>query len=192
MPISDQLKERSKGICELCSSVDDLLHAYAVPPKTDDTPDNQVVLCTNCFEKIKADDFSDANHWRCLTGSIWSEVPAVQALSYKLLSKLSAEDWAMETKESVFLDESVLAWANAEDEMEAAKVIHKDSYGVVLQGGDTVVLTENLNVKGTSFSAPKGTIVRKIRLVPDNAGQVEGKINGETIVILTKFVRKSG
>jgi protein PhnA len=28
-------------------------------------------------------------------------------------------------------------------------------------------------------------------LVPDNAEQIEGKIEGSTIVILTKFVRKS-
>ena len=61
----------------------------------------------------------------------------------------------------------------------------------MLNNGDTVVLTQQLNVKGASFMAPKGTIVRKIRLVPDNAEQIEGKINDQTIVILTKFVRKS-
>ncbi len=62
-----------------------------------------------------------------------------------------------------------LAWANAEDEAIANQVIHKDAYGVVLVAGDTVLLTENLNVKGTNFIAPKGTKVPKIRLVPDNA-----------------------
>ena len=53
------------------------------------------------------------------------------------------------------------------------------------------MLTQQLNVKGASFMAPKGTIVRKIRLVPDNPEQIEGKINNDTIVILTKFVKKS-
>ncbi len=61
----------------------------------------------------------------------------------------------------------------------------------VLEAGDTVLLTENLNVKGANFIAPKGTKVPKIRLVPDNAEQIEGKIEGSTIVILTKYVRKS-
>jgi protein PhnA len=61
----------------------------------------------------------------------------------------------------------------------------------VLETGDTVILTQNLNVKGANFIAPKGTTVRKIRLVPDNAEQIEGKIEGDTIVILTKYVRKS-
>ena len=59
-----------------------------------------------------------------------------------------------------------------------------------LMNGDTVVLTKALNVKGTSFTAAKGTIVKRIRLVPDNTEQIEGKINEQTIVILTKFVKK--
>jgi protein PhnA len=191
MAINPKLAERSNNICELCSAADDNLQAYAVPPKTDDSADNQVVLCSSCMEYIQAGNHSDTNHWRCLTGSIWSEIPAVQALSCKILGKLSAEDWAAEAVESASLDESVIAWANAEDVAAASKVIHKDSYGIVLEPGDTVILTENLNVKGASFSAAKGTVVRKIRPVPDNAEQIEGKINGEMIVILTKFVKKS-
>jgi protein PhnA len=35
-----------------------------------------------------------------------------------------------------------------------------------------------------------GTVVKNIRLVPDNTEQIEGKIEGQLIVILTKFVRK--
>ena len=191
MALNTQLQNRSNQVCEICSDKDDNLQAYAVPPKNDDSNDNVVVLCNKCLSQIKASDFSDTNHWRCLTGSIWSEVPAVQALSYKLLTKLKSEDWAAETLDSVFLDESVTEWANAEDELEAAKVVHKDSFGVILELGDNVILTQNLNVKGANFIAPKGTMVRKIRLVPDNAEQIEGKIEGETIVILTKYVRKS-
>ena len=68
--------------------------------------------------------------------------------------------------------------------------MHRDAFGNELQAGDNVVLTQALDVKGTSFSAPKGTIVKKIRLVADNVGQIEGKINEQTIVILTKFVKK--
>lgn len=191
MSINNALQVRCNNACELCSEQDENLQAYAVPPKDSDSIDNEVVLCTNCFQPIQSSNFEDKNYWRCLTGSIWSEVPAVQALSFKILNKLKSEDWAAEALESVALDESVLNWANAEDEMEAAKVIHKDAYGVVLNGGDTVILTQNLNVKGANFIAPKGTIVRKIKLVADNAEQIEGKIEGDTIVILTKFVRKS-
>jgi len=190
MSLNTQLQNRSNSVCEICSEKGEQLQSYPVPPKNDDSIDNVVVLCNSCLEKINASDYSDSNYWRCLTGSIWSEVPSVQALSYKLLGKLKAEEWATETLDSVFLDEAIIEWANAEDELEASKVVHKDSYGVVLELGDTVILTQNLNVKGANFIAPKGTLVRKIRLVPDNAEQIEGKIEGETIVILTKYVRK--
>jgi protein PhnA len=33
--------------------------------------------------------------------------------------------------------------------------------------------------------------VRSIRLVRDNAEQIEGRVNDQTIVILTQFVKKS-
>jgi protein PhnA len=191
MSINKALQTRSNNACELCSESDENLHVYAVPPKNNDSIDNQVVLCSNCFGKISQSDFSDTNYWRFLTGSIWNEVPAVQALSYKILYKLSGEEWASETVESVQLEEAIIDWANAEDELEAGKIIHKDAFGVILATGDSVVLTQNLNVKGANFIAPKGTIVRKIKLVDDNAEQIEGKIEGETIVILTKYVRKS-
>ena len=178
-------------MCELCGKQDDNLIAYAVPPKTDELTDNQVVLCGECFDQITSDNYTNIHHWRCLEGSIWSEVPAVQVLSYKILTQLSSEEWARDAMEAAYLDDSLIEWANAEAALEAEKVIHKDSYGVVLESGDTVVLTENLNVKGTNYIAPKGTIVRKVRLVHDNAEQIEGKVNGDSIVILTKFVRKS-
>ena len=191
MALNPTLKERSNSSCELCSNETLELRGYAVPPKNNDSTDNEVVLCTDCYDSITKGDYSNTNHWRCLTGSIWSEVPAVQALSYKILKKLTSEAWATEAIESVYLEDAVVDWANAEDELEAAKVVHKDSYGVLLETGDNVILTQNLNVKGANFIAPKGTMVRKIRLVPDNAEQIEGKIEGDTIVILTKYVKKS-
>jgi protein PhnA len=35
-----------------------------------------------------------------------------------------------------------------------------------------------------------GTVVKNIRLVEDNTEQIEGRIEGQVIVILTKYVRK--
>jgi protein PhnA len=191
MAINTQLQVRSNQACELCGNKDQNLQAYPVPPRGEDSIENVVVLCSACFQKVTAEDLSDPHYWRFLEGSIWSEIPSVQVLSFKLLNKLSSHDWARDARDATYLDESLLEWANAEEALEAEKVIHKDSYGVVLEGGDTVILTQNLNVKGTNYIAPKGTIVRKIRLVPEDAGQIEGKINGDTIVILTRFVRKS-
>ena len=44
-------------------------------------------------------------------------------------------------------------------------------------------------VKGTNFTAPKGTIVKRIRLVTDNTEQIEGKINEQTIAHLYNHYR---
>jgi len=59
-----------------------------------------------------------------------------------------------------------------------------------LQTGDTVVLTRSLDVKGSSLNPKMGTDFKNIRLVADNTDQVEGKIEGRQIVILTKYLRK--
>jgi protein PhnA len=42
------------------------------------------------------------------------------------------------------------------------------------------------------MNAKMGTVVKNIRLVEENTEQIEGKIEGQTIVILTKYVRKQG
>ena len=189
MKPSASLLSRAQNACELCSATEEL-SIYAVPPKPADEDANVVVVCPTCLAAIQSKNYSDSNHWRCLTGSIWSEHAPVQALSYQILNAMQNESWAQEALESVFLDEEVMLWANAEAQMEADKVVHKDAYGVVLENGDNVILTQNLNVKGANFIAPKGTSVKKIKLVPDNAEQIEGKIEGDVIVILTKYVKK--
>jgi protein PhnA len=50
---------------------------------------------------------------------------------------------------------------------------------------------KDLDVKGTSFTAKRGTAVRGISLVAGNHEQIEGRVKGQQIVILTKFVKKS-
>ncbi len=189
MDLNPILEARCGNRCELCDTTGPELIAYPVPPKEGTSAEEQVALCPTCRQSM-ADPLANVDHWRCLTGSIWSEVPAVQALSLKLLNALPAEDWAVETIESVEIPESVAEWAHAEARAQGEVVNHKDAYGVELCPGDTILLTQNLNVKGTNFIAPKGTAVKKIRLVEGNAEQIEGKINGDTIVILTKFVKK--
>lgn len=181
----DKLKERSEGLCELCSKNEATI-AYTVSPKKDVSIENQVGLCSSCSEKLEATD--EGFYWRVLEGSIWNPEPSVQALSYRILQQYKDEDWASGVLSMVDIDEDVQQWALSGLEVAA---VHQDAFGNVLENGDTIVLTQALDVKGTSFSAPKGTVVKKIRLVHDNHEQVEGKINEQMIVILTKFVKKN-
>jgi len=94
----------------------------------------------------------------------------------------------------IYLDDELLAWARATGEgLSADETIkHVDSNGAVLEAGDTVTLIKDLNVKGANFTAKRGTAVRGISLVADNPELIEGKINGQQIVILIKFVKKAG
>jgi protein PhnA len=185
MSISTKLNDRFQGLCELCTTAP-ATHDYAVSPKNNDVIENEVALCDTCLVNIDAEDAG--NHWQCLAGSIWNTEPSVQALTYRILYANKDKDWASEIMSSVELDETVITWAVAAFIKQA---IHVDSNNTPLENGDTIVLTQGLNVKGANFMAPKGTVVRKIRLVPDNTDQIEGKVNEQTIVILTKFVRKS-
>ena len=185
MSISPELKKRNQNLCELCN-VEPPTHDYTVSPKNDELIDNQVALCDTCLAAI--DDKDASFHWRCLEGSIWSQEPSVQALSYRILQNFKEEDWANNLISSVDLDETIVQWALSAFEVAD---VHKDAFGNLLENGDTIVLTQALNVKGTNFTASKGTVVKKIKLVSDNAEQIEGKINEQTIVILCKFVKKN-
>ena len=182
-----ELEQRANGQCELCSTKT-ALDSYTVPPKNGDEIDVTIAVCSTCSAQFEDMNNLDSNHWRCLNDSMWSEVPAVQVMAYKLL-KAMKEDWATDLINMMYLDEVNLEWAQSESF--DSTVVHKDSNGQVLQTGDSVVLVQDLNVKGANFIAKRGTAVRRISLVRDNAEHIEGKINGQNIVILTKFVKKT-
>lgn len=197
MSTEKELLARSKSKCELCSATDNL-SVYEIPPESNGTSDQSVLLCDTCKEQIENPDSVDANHWRCLNDSMWSQVPAVQAMAWRMLTRLSSEGWPQDLLDMLYLDDDTLAWAQASGEGQSAEgliddttIIHKDSNGAVLEAGDTVTLIKDLNVKGANFTAKRGTAVRKISLVPDNAKHIEGRIEGQQIVILTEFVKKS-
>jgi protein PhnA len=186
------LHERSESKCELCGATD-TLGVYPVPPNTDDNPDQCILICDTCRQQIDNPETMDANHWRCLNDSMWSQVPAVQVMAWRMLTRLRAEGWPQDLLDMLYLDDETLAWAKAtgEDKDEDDALKHVDSNGAVLSAGDTVTLIKDLNVKGANFTAKRGTAVRNISLSPDNAEHIEGRVNGQQIVILTQFVKKS-
>ncbi len=192
MKIQKELQKRSNSTCELCGATNDL-GVYEVPPTSTASVENSLLACGTCVEQIENPEKVDVNHWRCLNDSMWSQVPAVQVMAWRMLNRLRSEGWTLELLDMLYLDDETLAWAKAtgEGQNEEEKVQHLDSNGAVLQTGDTVVLIKTLNVKGSSLTAKRGTSVRRISLVHDNPEQIEGKVDGQQIVILTKYVKKS-
>lgn len=189
MGIEKELQVRSGGACELCSSKDEL-KVYEVPPVTTGGTDNSIMICQNCLNQIENPDKIDIKHWFCLNDSMWSEVVSVQMVAWRILDFLKTESWASDLLDMLYLDDDVLKLAKLGAIKKEEKIIHKDCNGSILEAGDSVSLTKDLVVKGSSMTAKRGTAVRRISLVSDNPEQIEGKIDGQQIVILTKFVKK--
>ncbi len=190
MSLEQELFQRSGSKCELCSSPKDL-QSYAIPESPAGV-ENHILICTTCKEQIEDPEKTDPNHWRCLNDSMWSTIPAVQVMAWRMLNRLRGEGWPQDLLDMMYMDEETKAWAEAGQKQESTstQTVHKDSNGFTIESGDTVVLIKDLNVKGSSMVAKRGTAVRRVSLIHDNPEQIEGKVDGQQIVILTKFVKK--
>lgn len=189
MNLITPLQSRANGCCEMCQSTDDL-QVFAVPPVTQPEVDTCAFLCATCRQQLAEPDTTDPNHWRCLNECMWSEVPAIKVLSWRMLTRLSGEGWPRDLLDMMYLEDELLLWAQATGEGQE-KVIHTDCHGAELSAGDTVTLIKDLKVKGGGFIAKQGTAVRNISLVADNPNQIEGKVESQRIVIITDYVKKS-
>lgn len=191
MSVLQTLKERSNNSCELCASATDLSQ-YTIPPSLNESVDNSLLVCSTCKNQIEGNSEMDANHWRCLNDSMWSEFVAVQIMAWRLLQRLRNEGWPKDLLDMMYLDDEALALARAtgEHEEEVNKIIHRDVNGVILEAGDSVVLVKDLKVKGSSMVAKQGTAVRRILLDHENEKYIEGKIDRQQIVIITHYVKK--
>ena len=187
--ISNTLLERSGAKCELCGSTTDLReHALA---ESQGYPDSSVVMCGVCESQVNTLGQEDDSHWRCLSSSMWSEVAAVQVLSWRMLNRLSGQTWAQDLLDMLYLDESLQKWAEAgATSLESQIEPTLDVNGVVLKAGDDVVIIKDLDVKGTSFVAKRGTAVRGISL-SENPKHIEGRVNGTRVVLIADYVKKS-
>ena len=166
MALYENLLARSQSKCELCSSPDNLSQ-YDIPPKNILDENTALIVCQTCKDQIMSPATIDANHWRCLNDSMWSEFQSVQVMAYRVLSQLKNEGWARDLLEQLYLEDSVLEWAKAgipeEDEVDnTAPTL--DSNGTKLEEGDSVTLIKDLDVKGAGFTAKRGTLVRNIKM----------------------------
>jgi len=191
MTLEEKLIARSENKCELCKSVNGI-SLYEVPYATHRDEDGCVMVCSKCAAQVEKKEALDNTHWACLTESMWSEVPGIQVISWRMLNRLREESWAMDNLDMMYLDEEKIEWAKrtGDHENDSSVDLHKDSNGQVLQTGDSVVLIKSLDVKGSTLNAKMGTVVKNIKIVEGNTEQIEGKVEGQLIVILTKYVRK--
>lgn len=184
--LQESVKDRADNACELCKSTNGL-DVFFVPESPDETAQSAILACDMCVAQITGSSELDTPHLRCLNDAVWSPTPAVQVISYRLLHKLSAEGWAQDLLDMVYLDDDTKQWAQAGLIEQDATV---DCNGTPLHAGDNVHLTKDLNVKGANFTAKRGTPVRGISL-SSNPLHIEGKVNGTRIVIIAAYTKKS-
>lgn len=192
MSILTELEQRSGNQCELCTSTENLT-VYEVQPTSNRGGYENILVCSTCNNQLINSENADPNHWRCLNDSMWSEVDAVKVVAYRMLTKLAQHGWPQDLLDMIYLEDEVLEWAKKGllDESVTKVIVHKDSNGAVLQDGDAVVLIKDLNVKGGGFTAKRGTAMKNIKLDPNNETYIEGKVEGQHVVILTQYVKKS-
>lgn len=191
IPILNTLLARSQHHCELCGQEHDLC-AFEVAP-SDGSADQAIVVCATCLGQMNHTAPIDENHWRCLNDSMWSTIPAVQVVAYRMLKTLNT-GWSQDLLDMLYLDDTTKAWADAglsqsigtEDDTQPTK----DSNGTVLLEGDNVTIIKDLEVKGAGFTAKRGTMVRGIHLT-DNPLHIEGKVNGTQIVLVAAYLKKA-
>ncbi len=190
MSVIEDLKKRSNNACELCGATNEL-DVFEVEPSKGIAYDS-AYICATCKDQIENPDNVDVNHWRCLNDSMWNENDAVKVLAWRMLNRLRGEGWTQDLLDMMYLEDDTLKWAKAtgEDEDESEKIIHKDSNGAILNAGDSVVLIKDLKVSGGGFTAKRGTAVRRISLDHENPNHIEGRVEGQHIVILTQYVKK--
>jgi len=199
MPAESSLRTRSHGTCEMCASEDGLT-VYDVRPHSGPSAESGVFVCRVCAAQISDPTTADETHWRCLNNSMWSEIPAVQVIAYRMLKSFPGNPWAMGLLEQLYLDETTQKWADAglsnakggglPAESEEKEKPPLDSNGTALAQGDSVTLIKDLDVKGANFTAKRGTLVKNINLTGDPKF-VEGKVNGTTIVLVTAYLKKA-
>lgn len=184
-----ELENRSGGQCELCGGNHNPA-TFPIPFSPSISADTAILICENCKEQIEDPEKMNPNYWRCLNDSMWSPVPAVQVMVWRILNKLKAEGWPQDLLDMMYMDEETKNWAKAENSEIGNSIVHRDSNGNILTAGDTVVLIKDLKVKGSSMVAKQGTSVRRISLDMENEKYIEGRVDGQHIVIITDFVKK--
>lgn len=193
MKVEELIAKRSEGKCELCQA-ETKLNLYEVEPVDSRYADNCIMVCDNCLVQIEKKAELDSDHWKILGETMWSEVQGIQVLSWRMLNRLRHESWAMDNLDMMYLTDENLEWAKktGDHESDGRVELHRDCNGHQLFHGDSVVLIKSLDVKGSTLNARMGTVVKNIRLVENNTEQIEGRVENQLIVILTKYVRKQG
>lgn len=112
------LVRRSGAKCELCENTNVKLSIFEVPPvEIEPHIDDCVFICDACKEQLENPKRVDSNYWRCLNNTLWSDVPVVQVVALRMLSKLAqkGEFWAEELLAMAYPSDEITNWVAMAD-----------------------------------------------------------------------------
>ncbi len=70
-------------------------------------------------------------------------------------------------------------------------VLAKDSQGNTIDNDDVIRVIKDLNVKGSSLVVKRGTVLKRVRLIPGNNEEVDCKVEGVGLRLETRWLLKS-
>src|SRR5690606_13969459 len=113
MKLEEILKQRSDGVCELSGETGNL-NLYEVDPTDGNQPERAILISDKALAQIEKREEPDSAYWeKFLLTSMWSEVPGVQVVSWRMLNRFRNESWAAEALDMMYLDDETLEWAKA-------------------------------------------------------------------------------
>jgi len=157
--------------CALCGKENTL--------KFELSKDMIVYLCDTCKTQVENKDYNEEYLMPLLNNSMWSEDSATKVLSYIILKDLGRNDLV----DMMYLTDEELNVVNSQ------KIV-LDANNNVLKNGDNVSVIKDLDVKGTSKTIKRGTIIKNIKMC-DVEDHISCKVDGIGQVFLkTEFLKK--
>ena len=111
-----ELARRCKSKCELTGASGVSLHIYEIAPVSEEPELGRCIMISeDAISQINQPELIVPDQWRHLGELIWSEIPAVQIMAWRILKHIASdENWARDILEDAYLDEETLADASKE------------------------------------------------------------------------------
>lgn len=108
------LARRAKSKCELTQKSGVSLVTYEIPPVPNEPEfDRCLLVSEDVLRQLEKPSTLRAGEWRHLSEVIWSDIPAVQAVTVRILRHLApSEPWAQGLIDESYLDPEVEALAD--------------------------------------------------------------------------------
>src|SRR5699024_5017991 len=126
MSLEENLIERSGKSCELSNATENL-KVYQVSYSGENADQRSILISEKCIAQIEKTQEADSGFWEpILPISMWSEIPAIKVISWRMLQRFRNESWAADALDMIYMEDEVLQWAKESGDhlSEAGSALH--------------------------------------------------------------------